>query len=305
MNENNLINLIKKQIGSKYIGDDCAYLKKLGLVVTQDSLVENIHFRRDWITPYQLGFKSMAVNISDIFASGAIPQYVTVSLSLPKNVNEDFVNEFYRGAKSSLYRAEIVGGDITGSQKDIFISVTVIGSDEGRKISSRKNAKPGYVVITNGFYGTSVSGLRELACGGDNQTLIKAHLEPVLNETFSREIAVFSKEDYAMMDCSDGLADALFKIASASGVKIKADYDKIPHLESIQNSDDILFGGEDYNLVAVVPESLLNSLSDYTVIGSVEEKSDETILEIGNKKYSLYDELSVYNHFGDNTNGKS
>lgn len=304
MNESNLINLIKKQIGDEYIGDDCAYLSDFGLVMTQDSLVENIHFKRDWITPYELGYKSIAVNISDIFASGAIPKYVTISLSLPKNIDENFVEKFYKGAKEALHGAKIVGGDITGSENDIFISVAAIGSDNGRKISSRKNAEQGYVIITEGFYGTSAAGLEELFAGGTNETYINAHLKPELNEKFSKEIAILSKEDYAMMDSSDGLADALFKIAQSSGVKICVDYDKIPHLDDIANPDLILFGGEDYNLVAAVPETLLDNLSEYTLIGRVEEKTDDTVLEIGNNKYSLYDELKVYNHFGEIRNGK-
>lgn len=94
MKELDFINIIKQQIGSSYIGDDCAYLKELGIVISQDSLVENIHFKRVWATPFQLGYKSIAVNISDILASGAKPAYVTVALSLPNNIDGKFVEEF-------------------------------------------------------------------------------------------------------------------------------------------------------------------------------------------------------------------
>lgn len=284
MKEQDFIEIIKQQIGTGLIGDDCAHLKELGIVISQDSLVEDIHFKRAWCTPYQLGYKSVAVNISDILASGAKPEYVTIALSLPKDVDEKFVEEFYKGAKSALHGAKIAGGDITGSSK-IFVSITAIGSDRGRKISSRSAAKPGYAVISKkGDWGLSSAGLQELMKGGSNQRLIKAHLEPELEEDFSKQIAENIKTDYAMMDTSDGLADALFQIARASNVTIKTDY-----IEG-------MFGAEDYRLVAAVPEEFLSNLKDYQLLGRVFEKRD-CFLEIGNKKYSRYDDLKVYDHF--------
>ena len=99
MNEKELIKIIKSTLNSEYIGDDCAYLPDLGIVVTQDSLVEDVHFKLDFITPFQLGYKSVTVNISDVCASGAEPKYLTISLSLPKYVDENFVKDFYEGAK--------------------------------------------------------------------------------------------------------------------------------------------------------------------------------------------------------------
>ena len=88
MKEQDFINIIKKQIGTEYIGDDCAFLKDLGIVVTQDSLVEDVHFKMNWCTPYQLGFKAVTVNISDVLASGAEPKYVTIALSLPSKTEK-------------------------------------------------------------------------------------------------------------------------------------------------------------------------------------------------------------------------
>jgi len=83
MNEYDIYNTIKDNIGDKYIGDDCAYLRDLGIVITQDSLVEDIHFKRKWSSAYQLGYKSTAVNISDILAAGAEPKYITIALRCP------------------------------------------------------------------------------------------------------------------------------------------------------------------------------------------------------------------------------
>ena len=286
MKEQDFINIIKNQIGTRYIGDDCAYLKDFGIVISQDSLVEDIHFKLDWCSPFQLGYKSVTVNISDILASGAKPKFLTISLSLPKTTKGKFIEEFYKGAKSALRGAEIVGGDITGSTDKIFISITAIGSTNERKISSRKNAKVGQVVITKGEFGKSSAGLKELMQGGKNLELIKAHLEPQLEEKFAEEIATQINSDYAMMDTSDGLADALFQIANASNVSINA------------NDIEGVFGAEDYKLVATVPKEFLPKLSEYEIIGEVVEKQDY-ILKIGNKKYLNYDELDLYNHFGE------
>lgn len=283
MKEQTFINIIKNQTGDEYIGDDCAYLKDLGIVVTQDSLVEDVHFKLTWCTPYQLGYKAVTVNISDVLASGAEPKYITIALSLPASIDENFVEEFYKGAKSALRGAKIIGGDITGSDK-VFISITAIGTTKGRQISSRKNAKIGDVVITKGEFGKSALGLKELKNGGKNLELIRAHLEPQLEELFAKEIATQIDCEYAMMDTSDGLADALFQIAQSSKVSIDS---KI--VEGI-------FGAEDYKLVATVPRKFLKRLTEYEIIGEVIERQDY-ILKIGEKKYYNYDELGLYNHF--------
>ncbi len=284
MKEQDFINIIKKQIGTEYIGDDCAFLKDLGIVVTQDSLVEDVHFKMNWCTPYQLGYKAVTVNISDVLASGAEPKYVTIALSLPSKTEKNFVEEFYKGAKSALRGAKIIGGDITGADK-VYISIAAIGTTNGRKISSRRNAHVGDVVITKGEFGKSSLGLKELMTGGSDSELIRAHLEPQLEENFANEIATQIDSEYAMMDTSDGLADALFQIATSSNVSIDAKF-----VEGI-------FGAEDYKLVATVPREFLKKLTEYEIIGKVVEKHDY-ILKIGDKKYYNYDELGLYNHFG-------
>ena len=306
MNEKELIKIIKSTLNSDYIGDDCAYLKDLGIVVSQDSLVEDIHFKRDLITPYQLGYKSVMVNISDICASGAEPLYLTVSLSLPKDIDESFVEEFYKGTKAALKGAKIVGGDLTGSDK-IYISVTAIGSDKGRKISSRANAKVGYKVIVSGEHGNSALGLKLLldgTCthqphpdGSEGEKFISAHLTPTAQRYFSHQIASQIKVDYAMMDTSDGLADALIQIAKASDVTLSIDSEKIPH-DARVGMDLVLYGGEDYQLVAAVPQNFLQNITDYIIIGEV--KSSGTGLEIDGKSYTDIDS-KLFNHFKEQT----
>ena len=298
MNEKSLIKLIKSSLQSSYIGDDCAYLKDLGIVVTQDSLVEDVHFKRDLITPFQLGYKTVMVNISDVCASGAEPKYLTISLSLPDTVDENFVKEFYDGAKNAAADVKIVGGDLTGSDK-IYISASAIGSDTGRKISSRSNAKSGYKIIVSGEHGSSAYGLALLLKNNlspderFNNKFVNAHLMPAAQREFSREIAENIKDDYAMMDTSDGLADALMQIAQASRVTIDIETSKILH-DPIVDMDTVLYGGEDYQLVAAVPKYILKNTDAYTIIGDV--KTGNAGLVIDGKSYTDIDN-KLYKHF--------
>lgn len=295
MKEKELIQIIKSTLNCEYIGDDCAYLQDLGIVMTQDSLVEDVHFKLDFITPYQLGYKSVMVNISDVCASGAVPKYLTISLSLPKYIDENFVKEFYEGAKEACKDVQIVGGDITGSDK-IYISVTAIGNTKGRKISSRSNAKDGYKIIVSGEHGNSAKGLKMLITpsplNGEGEKFIRAHLMPVAQRDFSRMISENITCDYAMMDTSDGLADALIQIAKASNVTISIDTSKIPHDPSV-DIDTVLYGGEDYQLVAAIPADMAAKLN-YPVIGEV--KKGKSGIELDGIFYSDIDD-KLYNHF--------
>ena len=307
MNEINLINKIKNTLKSQYIGDDCAYLKDLGIVISQDSLVEDMHFNKHMMSPYQIGYKSVMVNLSDIAASGAKPAYLTVALSLPKEIKDDAVIDFYEGAKYALENldVEIVGGDITGSDK-LYISISVIGKTLNRKISSRSHAKIGHKIITSGVHGSSAAGLRILQNDLEpDKDLIKAHLMPIAQIDFAKQISEQIQEDYAMMDTSDGLFDALFKIGSASECTMSVDFERILYDPKIKEyfsdyKDLILFGGEDYQIVATVPVELLPSLKDYIIIGEVLPKEDCVIKLNTDNKVEKFNDLSnkCFNHFG-------
>jgi len=293
MKEKDFINIIKNTLKSDYIGDDCAYLKDLGIVITQDSLVEDVHFSRKFATPYEIGYKAAAVNISDICASGAEPAYMTVALSLPKDIDTNFVEEFYEGLKDAAQETEIVGGDITGSDK-VFISVTAIGKTRGRRISSRKNAKIGQKIVIAGLHGSSGAGLRLLMQGKENEKFIKSHLMPEPQREFSKSIASSISEDYAMMDTSDGLMDALSQISEQSGVLVDIDFNKIPYDKELERFEDyknlILYGGEDYGLVAT-----LSDPKNFTVIGEVKKGRG---VKINSKLYTKDDiEKNLFNHF--------
>lgn len=286
MQENKLIEIIKNTLNSKYINDDCAYLEDLGIVVTQDSLVEDVHFSLNYTNAFQLGYKSVAVNLSDIYASGAKAKYLTCSLSLPNYIDENFIKEFYEGAKSVNPDVEIVGGDVTGGNK-LFISICAIGDARNRKISSRSNAKEGYKIITNGVHGSSGAGFELLQKGLNSpQILIDAHLMPKVDDVLSKEIALNIKDDYAMMDSSDGLMDALYKISKLSNLTAEVDFNAIPIDEEIKDFDDykskVFFGAEDYKLIACVPEEFLKTLDKnlYTEIGTMTKKQDDVFVKV-------------------------
>ena len=294
MKEHDFINIIKKTVNSKYIGDDCAYLKDLGITISQDNIVEDVHFLRKDISAEQLGYKSAMVNLSDIAASGAEPKYMTIGLSLPKDINNDFVEDFYTGIKNACKDVEIIGGDITSSDK-IYISICVIGITKNRKISSRSNAKIGYKIITSGNHGSSAAGLIELLKGNRNNDFIKSHLEPKAQIEFSKSISTRITEDYAMMDTSDGLMDALYQISQASNVLLSVEFDKIPfdkNLTKYDNYKDLIFyGGEDYQIVACVPKDL--EVPNSYIIGEVKEGNG---VEVDGIKHTDINK-KIYNHF--------
>lgn len=305
MKEFEILSTIKSIIGDKYIGDDCAYLKDLGIVISQDSLVEDVHFCLKYISAYQLGYKSAMVNISDIAASGGEPKYMTIALSLPKNVSNEFVREFYNGAKTACKGVEIVGGDITGSDK-IMISVTVLGTTKGRKISSRSGAKTNYAIVTSGVHGSSAGGLKLLFEGkSSSQKLIDAHLMPKAQVEFASTISRNIDVDYAMMDTSDGLADALYKIAQSSNKTLVVDFDIIAYDKELSEEfpqeykNMIMYGGEDYQIVAVVPKEFVKDIPNCFEIGYVKDKQKQGFVEIhcSNDVKYLNNTEKCFNHF--------
>lgn len=321
MKELELLDTIKKVLTEKsHIGDDCAYLEDLGVVVTQDSMVEDVHFSHKFSSPYQLGYKAMATNLSDIFASGAVPAYATISLSLPSNIDESFIKKFYKGCDelAQKYRFEVVGGDITGGDK-IFISVCMIGKVLNRKISSRKKAKVGDLVVTTGDHGSSAAGLWILKNLKNHESLhkkafqtsnfVNIHLNPIPQKKFSYQISETINRDYAMMDSSDGLMDAVYKIAQASNVLVELDFNKIPfdtgikelaRMAHLDYKDWIFYGGEDYQLVACIDKNNLQKINaDYTIIGEVKEKKESNFVQINfdDSVEKIQNLEKTYNHF--------
>ena len=328
MKEDNFINIIKKTLpkSAPYIGDDTAYIAEKDLILTQDTLIEDVHFRKATISPYNLAIKSIAVNLSDIAASGGVPAYLLISLSMPSDIEKDFVEEFYNGVSDicNKYNVIVAGGDLTGASK-ITISVAVIGYGNGVKPSKRSYAKVNDLIIVTGNFGSSRAGLWILEEPQDSQKIpkyiaekfIKSHINPIPRLKEGRVIAKACPES-AIMDTSDGIADALFKISNQSNVSMEINYKDIPFDNDLQiitreaNVDPckwILYGGEDYELVAAVSPDcfkkiLLEKIS-VKIIGkvippkdenSIFFKMDDKIIKINSNNFVN----EIYSHFNEN-----
>lgn len=253
-----------------YLGDDCAYLREFDLVMSHDTLVEDVHFKLNYMTPYEIARKALLVNISDILASGSKAIYATISLS--GNLNSNFVEEFYKGINDTAeeYELSIVGGDLTKSEK-IVISIAIIGSSRRRNVSSRSHACPNYIVAAAGYFGASAQGLYDLMQGEKENYFINYHKKPYLQKETSERIAKIAQLPYAMMDSSDGLTDCLYQISLKSKVRIDIDYKKIP--KATDNRDFVLYGGEDYSLIVCLDEKDFNIIDGLKEIGRVSEGS--------------------------------
>jgi len=317
MKENDVLSVIKSALSdSSYIGDDCAYLKDLGLYVTQDTLVEGVHFNLSYMTPYQLGIKAVTVNISDLFASICTPLYITVSLSLPKTTDIKFVDELYRGINFACckYEVKVIGGDITGSDK-VVISIAAIGKKRLKNEVSRSFAKEDNFIIATGTFGAASAGLYALEHNIPAPKIITdAFLTPETRPLESWKIMGQINYDVAGTDSSDSLAETLFRVAESSGISIKMHYNDIPVLpevrefakqNNIDEKDFVLWGGEDYELIYFVEYWSFSAMSTdlFSYIGMTVSKTDNpTITVYDNQNTIVIDRTMIeqksFNHFG-------
>jgi len=316
MRETDILNIIKNELGdSSFIGDDCAYLDDFDMFVTQDTLVEDVHFSKYTIKPYLLGRKAISANLSDLAAALSVPKYVSVSVSLPKDVNDKFVSGLYRGINDICleYGTKVTGGDITGSDK-IVISVTALGKRQSLFFSSRKYAKKDDIIAVTGEFGSSAAGLYALSeflyCDDE---IISKHLNPVPRINEAKILANLTDSNLAVMDTSDGLADALYKIANDSRHSIKIDLNKVPvnkkvidfcNKNEIDYKNLVKWGGEDYELLICMPETLYSKLNpeQFVKIGNVlnKDNSPAVIIEDGQNTERITKEIfeqNSYNHF--------
>ncbi len=284
--ENIFLNIISKTLtNSSFLGDDCAHLKNEKITLSQDTLIEDVHFDFSFISPKELGYKSVVVNISDILSSGAKPKYITVSLS--GKLNSDFVKEFYKGINIACekYKVKVIGGDLTGGEK-VVVSICAIGDGKNRKISSRKNAKVGYMVCTLGQFGASAYYLKT-----KDKKYRKYHIEPKLYPGILKKIALTAKKPYAAMDSSDGLLDCLSKISAESDIGFQIEYDKIPKI--IDDKELVLFGGEDYSPVICLDKNDFKRVKGLIPIGYVIAKKG---IFVDNEDY-LNEDWRGFEHF--------
>jgi thiamine-monophosphate kinase len=238
-----------------------------GLVVTQDALLEGVHFHLAWTTHRELGYKAAAVNLSDLAASGATPEALLVTLGAPGETELDDVLELYAGLNEP--GVPVVGGDTTRADR-LYLSVTALGGSE--RIPGRAGARPGDLVVVTGPLGAAGAAFRE-----------ERHARPPLRLEEGRRLA---RVAHALIDVSDGLALEACLIAERSGCRIAIDLERVP-LARGATVDDLNFG-EDYELLAATPDSL-----GFTVVGRCEEGRGIEIRLQGEPVT-----LSGWDHFG-------
>jgi thiamine-monophosphate kinase len=258
------------------IEDDVAVLDG-GVVVTQDALVEGVHFRLAWTSFRDLGFKAAAVNLSDLAAAGADPEALVVTLAAPRDTAVEDVVALYEGLAEA--GVPVRGGDTTASER-LVLSVTAIGRSE--RVPGRGGARPGDLLVVTGRLGGSAAGLRALE-DGRTSPHVATHLRPPLRLAEGRELA---RTAHALMDISDGLAADVPRLAAASGVRCVVDLERIPRADGV-SPEDAAGGGEDYELLAAVGEP-----GRFTIVGRVEEGEGAVFLRDGAPV-----ELHGFDHF--------
>ena len=258
-------------------GDDAALWKLLPGEVeaaSVDLLVEDVHFRRSYCTASEIGYKAIAVNVSDLAAMGARPRFGLVGLAVPKNLSTEWIESFADGIREACerYKFTIVGGDLTGSPGPIMISITAIGAQQDGKALLRSGAQAGDDLWVAGWLGLSRVALEALEVGKERRDISKACLEAYLRPEAKVEEGMWLAEEglaTSAIDISDGLLGDLSHILERSGTGAKIEVARLPlHSEMVTFFSGVvekarefsLRGGEDYALLFTVPGKFRNVL---------------------------------------------
>jgi thiamine-monophosphate kinase len=288
----------------KSIGDDAAVIDNgaFQTVISTDLLVEGIHFDLMYMPLKHLGYKSIVVNLSDIYAMNATPKQVTLSLALSNRFSVEALEEFYEGVYAACqhYGVDLIGGDTTSSPRGLVISVTAIGQGEKDKLVYRNGAKVGDLVCITGDLGAAYLGLqileREKQLYLDNPSvkpdleeqnyLVGRQLKPEARKDIIEAFAQNQLVPTAMMDISDGLASELHHICTQSGVGAFIEETGVSmhpdtQLMAIKFQIDpitcALSGGEDYELLFTIdPKDVdkVKYLPDIYIAGEIVKKED-------------------------------
>ena len=292
------------------IGDDAAVIDHYGkqTVVTTDLLVEGIHFDLMYTPLKHLGYKSVVVNLSDVYAMNAIPTQITMSIAFSNRFSLEALNEFYEGvyAACERYNVDLIGGDTSASQKGFLISVTALGEVTPNKFVRRNTAQQGDLICVSGFFGGAFLGLtlleREKKIYLENPQ-IQPDLEGedyivgrILKPEARRDIIQFFEQENitptAMMDVSDGISSEALHICKQSEVGCRIYEDKLPIHElarqaaykfGLDPTVCALNGGEDYELLFTLRQDDYDKIvlnENISVIGYI------TPLEEGKKFFS-------------------
>ncbi|WP_084130125.1 thiamine-phosphate kinase [Demequina sp. NBRC 110055] len=267
-------------------GDDAAVLSVDGdLVVSADMLVEGRHFRREWSSGADVGFRAAVQNLADIDAMGAVPTALEVCLAMPGDTDVEWVLGFADGLREACepYGVGVVGGDLSGA-REIVVSVTALGETHGTSPVTRADAVVGDVVAVSGPLGAARAGLAQLEAGTRYaQDAIDLFLRPRPRIGAGLEAALHGAS--AMMDLSDGLARDGARIARASQVRVALDSTLIPVHDAAtftaqaMGADALawaLGGGEDHHMLACFPRE--SAVPDgWSIVGVVEDGHGLTV----------------------------
>lgn len=283
------------------IGDDGAVLQptaNMQQVCVIDTLVEGVHFPAHF-NPADLGYRAVAVNLSDIAAMGATPRWMTLALSLPE-VDEDWLQAFSEGllAAAAEHNLALVGGDTTAAPQ-IVATVQISGEIEGGRALLRSGAKVGDTIYVTGTVGDAAAGLQGLLSGAPRQKLVDRFARPSPRVRYGQALAGVAS---AAIDLSDGLYGDLQKLLQASGVGAEIDLGKLPLSAALQEACDAeqqrrfaLTGGDDYELCFTAAGDVPDpGVMPLTAIGVVTHSKD-VVCRLDGRVVSVED--SGYRHF--------
>jgi thiamine-monophosphate kinase len=238
-----------------------------GLVVTQDVLVEGVHFRFEWTSWRDLGYKAAAVNLSDLAAMAAEPVGLLVGVAVPPETGDAAILELYEGIAEA--GVPVLGGDTTAAG-EFSVSVTAVGRSE--RVPGRAGARPGDALVVTGPLGGAAAGLYAVEHGLDGfDELVGRHRRPPFRLEEGRRLGPVA---HALIDLSDGIFSDAARIAARSSCRLAIDVESVPRAPRLEEVADLPFWtmGEDYELLAAVAPEDATALG-LPVVGRVEEGS--------------------------------
>ena len=287
------------------IGDDAAVIalsETESLLLSTDSLVEGVHFNLMYMPLKHLGYKAVAVNVSDICAMNGIPEQITVSIAVSSKFSLEALEELYEGIKLACdhYKIDLIGGDTTSSQAGLMINIAVVGRAQKDKIAYRSGAKEYDLLVVTGDLGAAYMGLQLLEREKEvfqtnpniqpdldgNDYIIERQLKPEARMDIIQYLRELEVVPTSMIDVSDGLASEILHICKASKVGCYLYDEKIPidaktSMTAIDFNLDpstcALNGGEDYELLFTIKQEdfeKVNSNPNMTIIGHITDEKD-------------------------------
>jgi thiamine-monophosphate kinase len=291
------------------IGDDAAVIDagESAVLVSTDMLVEGIHFDLSYTPLKHLGYKAVAVNVSDIAAMNGKAEQITVSIAISNRFSVEAIDELYDGIRAACqsYKVDLVGGDTTSSLSGLVISVTAIGTAKKDKITYRSGAGLNDIICVTGDLGAAFLGLQVLAREKEvyitnpemqpglekYEYMIGRQLKPEARTDIVFDLAEIGLVPTAMIDISDGLASELFHISRQSGLGVRIYEDKLPIETFAYETAAVEFkldpatcalnGGEDYELLFTIRQEDADKVKnhqDIHLIGYMHERKNENVM---------------------------